>query len=354
MPRKYETFDAFIKDEPYFKCKPPRLILNARPLRKVINALCLWRLNARFFDQPFSVKKMPYGARVKYINQYFEGYSFFYGTDHSAFDAHISYQTQKDVEAHFYQLTTQLSKSQISGIIGSRMMRIRTKDVECVMPRTRASGDYQTSLGNTLINYVLLKLYDQNLKVLVEGDDSLFASKTPVDMRKLEEFMQSYGFEIKIEAYPSPGDAGFCGLFFDQSGGYAADYAKTLMKFLVVPNHVGDPLTYLKCRVLSAFYNSPNSRIFAKLHHELNGEYLVLTRNKYQLEKMAWMIKDGNLVSKGNYYYLKMPPPEYHAEHQYYNDLHETFVPYYSGVMQYLSFAIDFYAFESSPAILLH
>lgn len=90
------------------------------------------------------------------------------------------------------------------------------------LPAIRFSGEMNTSLGNTVNNWLMITtslLYvkaDPN-RFVCEGDDCLVA----VPKGKEEAFLQTiqrFGMRLKEDRYERPGDAGFCHQWWDPDG----------------------------------------------------------------------------------------------------------------------------------------
>ncbi|UHK03141.1 MAG: RNA-dependent RNA polymerase [Sanya tombus-like virus 1] len=76
---------------------------------------------------------------------------------------------------------------------------------------TRMSGDFDTALGNSLINYVVLKYYTRttDASLYIDGDDSLiFVERTALSKLQFADF-EKMGFETKIK-FTSLIEAEFC------------------------------------------------------------------------------------------------------------------------------------------------
>lgn len=85
-------------------------------------------------------------------------------------------------------------------------------------PAIRFSGEMNTSLGNSIVNLVSIHVVARKLgfipKCIVEGDDALIAVPDHITKEDFQMQMHTLGFNIKIDEYPHPGQAGFCGLWW--------------------------------------------------------------------------------------------------------------------------------------------
>jgi hypothetical protein len=130
--------------------------------------------------------------------------SFLYYTecDHVAFDAHVTSEMLKLTHTfyqscYFHNLELRkLSKKTLNN-------NCRTRDgIKYRISGTRMSGDVDTSLGNSLINYAILKQCVTELcgkcEIIVNGDDSIIFTNRKIDTVKLMELLKTYNMESKV------------------------------------------------------------------------------------------------------------------------------------------------------------
>jgi len=119
--------------------------------------------------------------------------------DHSKFDAHVSTELLSLEHAHYCKA---FSGDELRWLLSMQLVnRGRTKNGTTYTVRgTRMSGDQNTGLGNTLLNYAILRAYLSRAQVrghiLVDGDDSVIV-------------FERAGFAALEAAYPW---FGLCGM----------------------------------------------------------------------------------------------------------------------------------------------
>jgi hypothetical protein len=130
-------------------------------------------------------------------------YKYYTECDHTTFDAHVTTEMLRLTHT-FYQACykhdkclRQLSNKTINN-------NCKTRDnIKYRVRGTRMSGDVDTSLGNSLINYAILKEVVSRLvgkcEVIVNGDDSIIFTKKPIDTRLLSEELKIFNMESKVQ-----------------------------------------------------------------------------------------------------------------------------------------------------------
>nr|QED21532.1 hypothetical protein 1 [Cushing virus] len=130
-------------------------------------------------------------------------YRYYTEADHSCFDAHITVEQLK-VTHTFYQscfnhdvTLRNLSKKTIVNRCGSRL------GIKYKIKGTRMSGDVDTSLGNSLINYGMIMdvLHRLNIKgdAIVNGDDSIIFSDAPIPINEAARLFRLHNQETKLK-----------------------------------------------------------------------------------------------------------------------------------------------------------
>lgn len=133
-----------------------------------------------------------------------KGYKHFYEADHTTFDAHITLEQLKSTHL-FYQTCFKhnkelrnLSKQTLKNICIAR------DGTKYIVNGTRMSGDVDTSFGNSLINYAIITKILKTLNVhgtaIVNGDDSIIMTKTPLPDHFDAEF-KKYNMETIISKH---------------------------------------------------------------------------------------------------------------------------------------------------------
>lgn len=147
---------------------------------------------------------------------------------------------------------------------------------------TRMSGDFDTALGNTLLNYAMLDTFFKwmgvRVQLLVDGDDSLaVVEKTDLERLNFDVFAQ-WGFDTKVDVSKGTHDIEFCrARYLDvEPPLFARDPIRALsnMSVALKAYHGTAWLAYLaglgKCESVSSNgvpIIGPIARKLAKLHH---------------------------------------------------------------------------------------
>lgn len=130
-------------------------------------------------------------------------YTHYTELDHDSFDAHITKEmlqlTHKYYQSCYYhnKHLRNLSKKTIRN-------QIRTREgKKFTIKGTRMSGDVDTSFGNSLINYAIIKecllLMGLNGDVIVNGDDSIIFTNSPINIPDFEEILAKFNMVSKVK-----------------------------------------------------------------------------------------------------------------------------------------------------------
>lgn len=134
--------------------------------------------------------------------------------DHSKFDSTINEHHLKCTHAIYgkmikNQLFYKCSRAQL-------INKGRTKSgISYKVVGTRMSGDYDTGLGNCLVNMVAITgvLYDSGITkfdILIDGDDSIIIIEKNAQPMFRKELFEAYGFETKFSYVDNIYEAEFC------------------------------------------------------------------------------------------------------------------------------------------------
>lgn len=268
MTKKAYDHDFFLKDESYLKYKAPRGIQNAQPLLKCLHACTMQHLNDVFFSLPCTVKHIPLNDRPEYLRDYMSGYSYFYGFDFTSWECSITAEVIKAF-ADFILLFPK-SKMLYSSLMlqSSRHAKIKNDYLKAKVPLIRMSGDFETSFGNSVINWCLIKHYARinciKCKVVVEGDDAIVATNKPLP-GDIVDFYKSNGFDLElVDGEGELGKVGFCSTLFDDNGLYKNP--EKLYRSLLSNTFTGLKREDLQAaKVSSADYTYPNNPVIHKL-----------------------------------------------------------------------------------------
>lgn len=201
-PMGFRSVNLFIKSENYTEIKEPRLISPCSESWKALmggyfHAVDQYLINT----QDFLVK----GKNPRMISecrrQIASRNSCFFGSDFSSFEGSQDYEIQMNIELKFYEHMFANYEQLIPMIRNfyeeGRNYWFAGKYVGHMYGK-RCSGDMQTSIGNSILNYSLWKFASfkqQNpIEILVEGDDAFIATQyKPIDFKIVTEL----GFDVK-------------------------------------------------------------------------------------------------------------------------------------------------------------
>lgn len=232
---------VFTKDEFYPDLKWFRGIYARDDKAKVIFGPIVKEIEEVVYQHPAFIKKIPVEQRPNYIKQrLFHPEGRYFATDYSSFESHFDKSMMRDIECWFYKkLLSKGSQKQrflieLLGLVTGGINHITSKFFTGMIEAKRMSGEMNTSLGNSLMNYFLICFWAHlnGVKVIaiVEGDDGLFTVITDKDLDV--KIFEDMGCSIKIESYSDVGEAGFCQAYFDvEECINLVDPRKVLMNF---------------------------------------------------------------------------------------------------------------------------
>nr|QTJ63683.1 RNA-dependent RNA polymerase [Dipteran tombus-related virus] len=125
--------------------------------------------------------------------------------DHTEFDSHI---TREHLElSHTFYKACYPTSQELPYLCNQTLRnRVRTYQGDrWEINGTRMSGDVDTSLGNSIINYALLSamLHDTGIhdfEIIVNGDDSILFTNIPVNVQLMSRIARKYNMNSKINA----------------------------------------------------------------------------------------------------------------------------------------------------------
>jgi hypothetical protein len=190
---------------------------------KILVAGIFRLIEKEVFSNHCFIKKVPIKDRPGYVRELLYSASARYGaSDHTSFEAHVKGEMMANCEFVVYDYMTKYlpEHGEFMDLVrraigGEQTCDFQWFSVQC--GARRMSGEMCTSLGNGLTNLLsILFLFDklkrEDVRVVVEGDDSLFSytgqCPTAGDFLKL-------GFTLKLEHHESLSEASFCGMIFD-------------------------------------------------------------------------------------------------------------------------------------------
>lgn len=179
-------------------------------------------------DPPVFIKHVPVRARPDIINALSERNprARFYATDHTSFEAHFT-PAVLVIEQEFYSWMSSKNPQMREVMDCFSHMQSGTNCVDApwftyAIEGTRLSGEMNTSLGNGIANFLLVRYMsemassagrDVRMEGYVEGDDGLFAITGPLGIDAWK--FRKLGFHIKEDWQDAVNTASFCGNVYD-------------------------------------------------------------------------------------------------------------------------------------------
>nr|QTJ63692.1 RNA-dependent RNA polymerase [Dipteran tombus-related virus] len=183
------------------KYKAPRLIQGRHPTFNIVYGSYIKPLE-RGLKHRLQFGKGTYDQIAAKVHTLSKRYKYYTELDHSTFDAHVTTEMLKLV--HKFYLSCYDNDNNL------RKLCKRTINNFCVgrhgekytIKGTRMSGDVDTALGNSLINYHILKscLSDFKIRgeVIVNGDDSVLFTHEPIPTEQFTKRLRAYNMESKV------------------------------------------------------------------------------------------------------------------------------------------------------------
>jgi len=222
---------SFLKDEPAEELKAPRWINARDDAAKAVLGPFFQKITDQFALLPEVIKTVPVEDRPKYLDELFGSFDVLVSSkDFTSFEAHfLSWIMEIEGECYeyVYGSYSQYHKvikfmNYIQGrFIGGtyKMNALSMRNWGSLLVRAkRMSGEMNTSLGNTLMNLMVIRFIAYKKKAhvvcVVEGDDSLSRWFPPEATPTVEEY-KALGWKVKDVRFLRPGDASFCGNVYD-------------------------------------------------------------------------------------------------------------------------------------------
>lgn len=268
---------CFIKNESYPKYKPPRIIADADPIVKAYLAMKLRHLNDTFFTKSISVKHLNDEERYQKLKSMTNPLCL----DHSAFESSIN-QYYTEWEIKFYQKIFNIQNDQMFDIMRRKTYRLKNRLVSAKLTKTRMSGDFNTSLGNTIVNWLVIcwvldYLHIPHADPICEGDDSITNIYRKLENKDIKEIINTFrdiGFTTTIQD-----DHSYCGLKWDEYGCYR-DIEKNLRKMLSSSHKNLTREEHRKAQLLSLAFNTKVSTF--KQWADNEGAKYAIFKNDFQ------------------------------------------------------------------------
>lgn len=156
-------------------------------------------------DMPFSAKHLNSYGKASQLREAWDSYPSPVAIllDHSKFDAHITYEMLEC--EHWYYRQVYKNDPLLNRLLRWQILnRGQTKNgTRYTVKGTRMSGDVNTSLGNTILNYAMIVAWLEECsiqaRVVVDGDDSVVICDAS-DVGKVDlSLWKEYGMETKSQ-----------------------------------------------------------------------------------------------------------------------------------------------------------
>jgi hypothetical protein len=266
---------VFMKDESYPEFKHSRGIYARADAAKVIFGPLIKKFENLVYKHPAFIKHVPVKDRPDYIkSRLFRSGANYVAADWTSFEGHLRPDIYDAIERQFYEHFIGACGFQkyildIFSRVISGVNHLENKYFYAQCLARRMSGEMNTSLGNGLMNYAMIKFVahvnDVALDLgVVEGDDSLFSCVGRLPTREM--FLEA-GCLVKVETFPDISTAGFCGnIFHPDVGDILTDPIKALcnagwgnVKYL--NSRKSKKMALMRAKALSMLYQYPGCPI---------------------------------------------------------------------------------------------
>lgn len=291
---------CFIKYENYPGVKPPRLIATRSDVDKCLLGPYFHYIDDHLFNSIYSVKHIPYDDRPRVIEERFskylsQGWKVFCG-DYTAFECSANRFAQLNFE---YQLYQKIFPSHVVESMKEVLLSPRTKLSgyslgHAFTTPVRFSGEMNTSCGNTLYNLISLKYASSRCgfasEPIVEGDDSMICIPPDLDVDLFVSYLEQCGLCVKYDIYDSPGVAGYCSSYWnDSTATPTADLKDALINLSYCVKSMVDQFgirAMLSSKITSYLIQYPHNPFFIELAKSLGIQSRVIERfNAYMFDE---------------------------------------------------------------------
>lgn len=212
---KLTRVQSFIKDENYPTWKHLRPINSRTDHFKCLVGPLFRKIEKSVFRDSSFIKKIPRPEWPDYIERELSGDGEIYISDYTSYEALFEVLMEVELALYNYMLQYHPEYQERANLIDTTN-RFWFRHVAGSVWRKRMSGEMNTSLGNgwtthVVVKFIVHKLYGADVKVLQEGDDTIFLSPGPVD----DSWFTRLGLEVKLERVERLSVGQFCQLLFD-------------------------------------------------------------------------------------------------------------------------------------------
>lgn len=282
------------------------------------------------FANPHFIKKIPIHERPGTIDGRLRGAGrHYFVIDYTSFECSFGAEWMEAVEETLLLWVIQqdpVLNDMVERVIGPTVrgkQRLVHWLYKVIIQATRMSGEMFTSNCNGFSNMVLVELlFGRHLiDYFIEGDDNVGCTDVEIDVSAAALKM---GFRIKVDWVERPGDAGFCGLYYDENGNVIRDAVPTIAKFgwtSAIYDGASENLRrrLIRSKALSLAYENPSCPVLWKFAQK----FLALTEgcslgkiasghhlNQYDRQRLKWALEFGPSIKEpdvaGRMYYERI------------------------------------------------
>jgi hypothetical protein len=225
--------------------------------------------------------------------------------DHSTFDAHVTKEMLKLTHKHY--LACYNNNSELRSLSKQTINNYaKTRDgIKYKFKGSRMSGDVDTSYGNCLINYAILRdalerLNINDHEIMVQGDDFIIFSNVPIDHIHLAKLLLQYNMETETKPSVSSNErVEFCKTRpVVTAAGHVTmmpDPERLINRFGMTHQTVGsykDYLLQLLYCYSQAFNNTAIGLRFKKIYEKIIKRYKIEPKKIKKIQKMRSLDRD--------------------------------------------------------------
>lgn len=256
------------------KGKPDRGI-QASPIENLAALRHIYRkIEDIVFHSKYTIKHIPLQERSSYVKERLDGHRNYFAIDYSRFESSHKYPNMEACEIPFYSLFMDgYSLDEVKKIHKNMIAH----NLFCTMESDngiRASGDGDTSLGNTVTNIMLTAYIFHCLGIewdgLFEGDDGLIAFDTTETEDAEAAFYtigKAMGYELKLERRNSILESKFLSTFYGSETSWQDPNSVLMRLNASLKAYTSPELTQqlFNAKYLSCCYTNINAPVFGVL-----------------------------------------------------------------------------------------
>lgn len=214
--------------------------------------------------------------------------------DHSKFDSCVTMEHLKHTHK-FYQRYIRSRYLKYLNSLQINNTAITANGIRYRVKGTRMSGDFDTALGNSILNYVCLwSIFGQDCRYMIDGDDSVVVMERTRWLSKkndLFEHCSRWGFTTKVEVTDELEGVEFCQARYSETGVFFRDPWRSLSRSNIgLKNFTGKMrLSYLAGKAQGLAMACPRTPILYPIYKaisEIHGK-------KWYDDDARWNIQNG-------------------------------------------------------------